>query len=119
MVIVISSLLLPLIMIVTGSMMKSGWPKKPNWVAGYRTLISMKNPDTWDFAHRHFGKFGVVFGAIAILPSAVLGVNVDTGVWPIWALIALFVTQFVVIILGIILTEIALRKEFDKNGEHR
>ena len=117
--IVTASLLLPLIMIVIGFMMKSGWPKKPNWIAGHRTSMSKKNKETWDYAHKYGGTFDVLFGFISIIPSALVGINVAQGSLQIWALTALIVAQLFVVILGIILTEIALRKEFDKNGERR
>ena len=116
---VMASLALPLIMIVVGFMMKSGWPKKPNWIAGHRTSMSKKNLETWNYAHKYGGKFDVAFGFIAIIPSAIVGILVDTGTLQIWALGALVAAQFFVVILGIIRTEIALRKEFDENGERR
>ena len=52
----ICSLLVPVIVIITGRMMWKHCPKKINGVVGYRTKMSMINMDTWRFAHDHAGK---------------------------------------------------------------
>lgn len=49
-------LLIPVVMIVAGRMMWKHPPKNINEVIGYRTGHSMKNMDTWKFAHNYCGK---------------------------------------------------------------
>ena len=44
-------LLLPAIMILFGAVFTKAAPKKINYIFGYRTVMSMKNRDTWEFAH--------------------------------------------------------------------
>ena len=34
---------------------------------GYRTKMSMKNKDTWEFAHKYCGKLWYVWGIILLL----------------------------------------------------
>lgn len=43
--------LIPVTMIIFGILWKSHPPKSINWAYGYRTSMSMKNNETWKFAH--------------------------------------------------------------------
>ncbi len=65
-------LLMPLFMIGFGWMFMTNAPKDINTSFGYRTKRSMKNQDTWDFAHMHFGKTWFVCGIVLIPASLVL-----------------------------------------------
>ena len=49
---VMMDLMIPLIMIVFGKVFLKNPPKEINLIYGYRTGRSMKNKDTWNFAHR-------------------------------------------------------------------
>lgn len=46
-------------------------PKEINAVFGYRTTMSMKNKDTWEFAHKYCDRIWYVCGCI-MLPLTVL-----------------------------------------------
>lgn len=46
----------PLLMIIFGAIFRKAAPKKINSLYGYRTTMSMKNRDTWEFAHHYFGR---------------------------------------------------------------
>ena len=52
----VSNLLTPLLMIVIGHIMWKHSPQNINTIFGYRTKRSMKNMDTWKFAHEYCGK---------------------------------------------------------------
>ncbi len=114
----VMALLIPSVMIGFGAYFKNHPPKEINCIFGYRTARSMKSKETWDFAHRHFGRLWVTFGWILLPISTVvmlfaLGKDKDTvGIFG--AVVCL--TQVAVIILSIIPTEIALKKNFDENG---
>ena len=45
------TLLIPIIMIIAGNSMRLGKFKTINSIVGYRTRRSMKNQQTWDYAH--------------------------------------------------------------------
>ena len=45
----ICNLLIPLLMIICGYFMRRKPPKEINGLIGYRTAMSRKNKDTWDF----------------------------------------------------------------------
>ena len=66
------NLLFPLIMIVMGRYFMKKSPKEINYIFGYRTNMSMKNKDTWDFAHKYFGKrwfrLGWLLIPISVIP---------------------------------------------------
>ena len=55
----IMDLLLPFTMIGFGRYFMKKAPKEINSVFGYRTSMSMKNKDTWEFAHKYCGKSGM------------------------------------------------------------
>ena len=49
-------LLLPLMMAGFGKLFMTKSPQNINVAFGYRTTMSMKNKDTWEFAHKYCGK---------------------------------------------------------------
>ena len=96
-------------------------PKEINSLFGYRTSMSMKNKDTWEFAHKYSGKVWYVCGMVmlpitVICMLLVIGENKDC-VGSIGGIIN--GVQLIPLIGAIIPTEIALRKNFDKNGTRR
>ena len=67
----IMDLLLPFTMIGFGRYFMKKAPKEINSVFGYRTSMSMKNKDTWKFAHKYCGKVWYVCGMV-MLPITVI-----------------------------------------------
>ena len=47
--------LIPLVMVICGMSYTKRAPKRISKLAGFRTKMSMKNRDTWEFAHKHLG----------------------------------------------------------------
>ena len=95
--------------------------KEINSVFGYRTSMSMKNKDTWEFAHKYCGKVWYVCGMVmlpitVIFMLLVIGKNEDC-VGSIGGIIC--GVQLIPLIGSILPTEIALKKNFDKNGTRR
>lgn len=115
----IMDLIIPVTMIFLGSYFMYRAPKNINHYFGYRTFMSMKNKDTWDFAHHYCGKIWLICGLILlpitiIVLVSVIGKSINTIgiVGGVFCFI-----QLIFFILSIIPTEIALRKYFDRNGE--
>ena len=110
--------IIPLSMIIIGKYFTKSPPKKINKMFGYRTKMSMKNNDTWRFAHELSGKLMYKLGLISLpittLPFIfVLGENEETiGNFSM----ILIIIQTVAIFIPIILTEKALKDNFDKDG---
>lgn len=114
----ICNLFMPAIMIIMGNVFVKNPPKTINSVYGYRTAMSTKNQETWDFAHHYCGKLWTKTGWI-LLPVSVLvmlpviGKSEDIigtagGV--------LMIVQCIVLIGSIFPVEHALMKQFDKDG---
>lgn len=114
----IMDLLIPIVMVLFGRAFCKKAPKEINSVFGYRTSRSMKNRDTWEFAHRYCGKIWFVCG-LALIPIAagvmLCFIGADTAtVGYVGA--AMLVLPLVLMVISIILTENALKKNFDTDG---
>ena len=119
----VMNLLIPLVMIIFGRVFEKKPPKigMSKFAFGYRTIMSMRNADTWEYAHRFFGKlwfrFGIVVGVISIIALFfVIGKDKDTVGFA--GMIICYV-QMAVMLIPVIPTEISLRKRFDKNGNRK
>lgn len=117
----IMNLLIPLTMIGFGKFFMNWAPKNINMFFGYRTSMSMKNLETWKFAHKHSGKiwfnWGLIIFAITTLIMFFIINNSKDSIAKISTIICIF--QLVFLIISIFPTEIALRKNFDKNGNKK
>lgn len=117
----LTNMLIPFVMIGFGNYFYNRAPKEVNMFFGYRTTMSMKNEDTWVFAHHHCGKLWRVIGWI-MLPLSVAAMffvmNKDAGYVGVFGG-ALCMIQCVFLIVSIIPTEIALKKTFDEHGNRR
>lgn len=114
-------LMIPLSMLGFGNYFLRKAPKEINAVFGYRTTMSMKNRDTWEFAHQYCGRIwvrcGYVLLPLSVLPLLLaLGRDVDT-VGTVGGFICFL--QLVPLIGSILPTERALKRTFDKNGIRR
>ena len=100
--------------------MKSS-PKEINYIFGYRTNMSMKNKDTWDFAHKYIGKLwfylGLILVPITVIPMLLVIGNNEYTISMVGSIIC--IVALVVLIVSIIPTERALKKTFDKDGNRK
>lgn len=114
-------LLIPATMIIFGRMFMKAAPKNINYAFGYRTERSMKNKDTWVFAHKCIGKIWRNWGC-GLLPVSVVymlflyGKDVDTVGYVSLGLMAV---QLAVMLIPIFIVEKRLKETFDKNGYRR
>lgn len=111
------ALLIPGLMLLSGHVM---WkhPGKANWIFGYRTTRSTKNPQTWHFANTYcgklwwkLGKWMLIVSALVMLPFLGAGEDLISLVGG-----AAVSVQTVIMLLSIYPTEKALKKNFDQNG---
>lgn len=117
----VCDLLIPILMISAGRMMWKHPPKKINGMIGYRTALSMKNQDTWKFAHDYCGKLWWKIGWIMLISSAVIHVpfyNCPENIIGIMGGI-LCAIQCVILAVSIFPTERALKGTFTKEGVRR
>ena len=114
-------LLIPLTIIGFGKMFLNKTPKNINAAFGYRTTMSMKNKDTWEFAHKYCGKIWHICGWIMLPLSVIPLLFVLNGSIDTIANVGLIicVIQLVPLVGSIFPTEAALKKTFDHNGFRR
>ena len=115
------NLLIPGVMIGFGRWSLKGGPKEINWIIGYRTGMSMKNEDTWAFAHQELGRLWTKWGWILLIASvavmlAVIGRS-ETAVSIIGCI--LMFAQLIPLIGCIAPVERKLRETFDKDGKRK
>lgn len=112
------TLLIPIIMIIAGNSMRLGKFKTINSIVGYRTRRSMKNQQTWDYAHRECGLLWRRWGVLMLLPTAVLMLLLLGKEIPTVGTVGGIVTvlQMLPLFLSIVIVEKKLREKFDENG---
>lgn len=114
----ICNLLIPVIMIVIGMVFVNHPPKSINGIYGYRTTMSMKNMDTWNFAHLYCGKLWRKIGWIMLPISIVVMIPLlgkSDNIIGIWGGV-LETVECIILIAAIFPVERALKKNFDKDG---
>lgn len=117
----ICDLLLPLTMIAVGKYFTKSAPKEINAVCGYRTAMSMKNQETWNYAHHSCGQIWRRLGWV-LFAATIAGMLFAVGKPKdlVGAVSGIICGVQVVFLIGSIFpTEIALKKTFDENGFRR
>lgn len=117
----VCNLLIPVILIIAGRMMWKHCPKKINTVYGYRTKRSMKNMDTWRFAHNYCGKLWWKIGWFSLFPSVVVQIPFFERSEDVIGIVGgiICMIQVVILIASIFPTEEALKKTFNDDGTRR
>lgn len=114
-------LLIPLVIFLGGRMMWKHPPDEANGIVGYRTRRSMKNTDTWKFANEYCGKLWCRLSPALLLISILFFLPLyghpkkeigDCG-------ILLLIIHLLLLILSVLLTEKALKKNFTEEGSRR
>ena len=115
----VMDLLIPITMVFIGKRFQKKPPKEINAMYGYRTAMSMKNKETWKYAHRCCGKLWYVSGLVMIPVTVIVLACVfgkgNNCVGNVGGIVCTL--QCVVIIGTIVVTERELKKRFDRNGE--
>lgn len=114
----ISNLLIPSIMLFFGMKFEKRGPRKINGIYGYRTTMSMKNQETWEFAHKYCGMLWKKAGIVLLITSVIVSLaalKLNEFLQSISSLL-LVAIQMAVLIGSIFPVEKALRENFDANG---
>ncbi|MDR3597826.1 SdpI family protein [Clostridium sp.] len=117
----ICNLIIPVIMLFFGVKFRNHSPKNINGIYGYRTSMSMKNKETWKFAHRYCGRLWMKLGIIMIIISIIFSLIAFTFDDEIQGIIdfILVTIQTIALIVSIFPVEKELKKNFDENGNRR
>ena len=115
------SLFVPLIMLIFGIVFLKKSPNKINPVYGYRSRRSMKSIEAWKFAHYLCAKIwlyaGIVMLLLTILAMLLVLKKSEETIGAV-AQIVIYV-QLAVLLLSIIPVEVALKRNFDENGNKK
>lgn len=117
----VTDLLIPVVMIGFGRVFMNHPPKEINGIYGYRTSMSMKNKETWEFAHKYNGKIWYTCGLVMLpvtIVAMLLVLGSDEGMVGMVGGI-LCVVQTLLLIASIYPTERALREHFDAQGKRK
>ena len=90
-------------------------------VLGYRTKRSMKNIDTWKFAHEYCGKLWWKLGWIALIPTIVVQIPFIHSNEEVIGIVSgvIMTIQMILLLAPIFPTEAALKKTFHEDGTRR
>lgn len=107
-------MLTPVAMAAVGLAWRIHPPKNRNQMLSYRTVLSMKNEDTWQFAHHQVGKLWVRLGVLLAIVSAVLMVWFKDSFmsFALW----LVVGQMVLLCVSVFLVDTLMKAVFDEDG---
>lgn len=117
----VCDMIVPITMIIAGIAMWKHPPKDINGMIGYRTRRSMKNIDTWRFAHEYCGRTWWKVGWIVLIISALAHLpyynDTDHVIGILCAVICTM--QCAVLIASVIPTENALKNTFTDDGTRK
>lgn len=114
-------IMIPIIMILCGRMMWKNPPQNINGLMGYRTSRSMKNMETWKFAHEYSGKLWWKIGWIILIPSIIVHIPFSQATDNTIGIVGgiLVFIQIIILICSIFPTEKALKRTFTDDGLRR
>ena len=114
-------LIIPMILIVGGRMMWKHCPKKINGIYGYRTARSMKNMDTWKFAHEYCGRLWWKMGLIMLVPTIVIQIPFFHSSEDVVSIVGMILSavQILALMVSAFSTEAALKRTFFEDGTRR
>lgn len=117
----VSCMLMPILMVGIGYVFVRHPPGTINGIYGYRTSMSSKNQQTWNFAHHYCGKLWWKVGwAMCFLTLLIILVVMGKGDTVVGCVTGIWIgLQCVVMIATIPVVERALKRRFDRNGNLR
>ena len=106
----ILAMLPPALMLCVGIMWKVSPPKMNGKGLAYRTALSTRSEETWNFAHRHCSKLWIVLGLVSALLMWFLREQYLNFI--LWLLAG----QMVFFCLSAFLVDLLLKNGFDDHG---
>ena len=119
--ILIVNLIIPAVMLFGGYMMRKCPPRNISRWVGFRTALSMKNEDTWAFAHACCGRVWWKTGWISLaLPVLVQLPFAKAGEETLETLALVMVLAQSFVLLGtVVYVQKELKRTFDESGRRR
>lgn len=119
--VMVAVFVIPLAMVVCGMSYTKRGPKRISKVHGYRTKMSMKNRETWDFAHKYLGDLWFKLGAPLLAVTSVVSLLIFRESNPAileWCTVVILI-HAAIMVIPVYFTEKALKANFDENGKWR
>lgn len=119
--VMVAVFVIPLAMVVCGMSYTKRGPKRISRLQGYRTKMSMKNRETWDFAHKYLGDLWFKLGAPLLAVTSVVSLLIFRESNPAileWCT-AVILIHAAIMVIPVYFTEKALKANFDENGKWR
>jgi len=115
------AVVIPFAMILVGYRLTGKIPVKRSSPFGYRSKRAKLNDDTWEFANKHCGKTWYMLGiALVVLSLGVMrGCRAESREMMVVIGGALVILQFFALLISMLPTELALRRNFDEQGNRR
>lgn len=115
------NIIVPVIIIIAGWFMRKHPPKEINRIIGYRTKRSMQNNDTWKSAHSFCGKLWFIMGWVMLGVSAAVLIPFINGTYLTIGIVVIIsvAVQCASLVISVIPTEKALKKNFSDDGARR
>lgn len=111
----------PVVVLIMGFVMYSNPPKMiTRHYYGYRTRMSIKSHETWDYSQRLSAIVSIYTGSIMLIITVIVFiVFLKKSSDYLTAYVITVVIQLIFLFLSYIPVEVALRKRFDKKGNPR
>lgn len=119
--VLICDLLIPIMMLGFGLLMCKRTPKNINYIFGYRTTRSMKNQDTWKFAHEYCGNIWWKVGLALLVVTVIAHIPFYNSSEDVLGTVTIIVMtiQIIALIAPIFPTERALKNTFNDDGTRK
>lgn len=126
-----SALIVPAVILFGGAVMRRIVPSEPDRLIGYRTELSMRNQETWDFANKYCGKLWGRLGwillgaslaaaiiAMVLITQNISGPRAAEAVYT-WTVLGITTAQVVCMLISIAFVEKQLHRYFYDDGTRK
>lgn len=117
----ISNILIPLLTMAAGYFMYKHTPKNINSFIGYRTSLSKKNQDVWEFSNKYAGKVMLITGSVLLILSVIVPlffIHTDENIFSTF-FTAAALTEVGILLCTLIPMNNKIKRTFDENGNRR
>ena len=117
----ISNILIPILITAAGYFMYKHTTKNINSFIGYRTPLSRKNKDVWEFSNKYCGKVMLITGSVLLILSVLVPlffIHTDENTFSTF-FTATALTEIGILICTLIPVNNKIKRTFDENGNRR
>jgi uncharacterized membrane protein len=117
----VCNFIVPFMMLYFGVKFRTIKPLTTNGLYGYRTAMSMKNEETWRFAHQYCGKLWIRLGSYLLIPSVIIStIEFVFFIDNHRSMVIIYLILLTIILMASTFpVERALKKNFDHKGVRR